>query len=71
MKTYMYVDAFNLYFGCVKGTPHKWLDLSNRSGMWRLDPAGSPSANPIQGQLSPVFLKLLTQNSFRRFGNPS
>jgi hypothetical protein len=28
MKTYVYVDAFNLYFGCVKGTPHKWLDLS-------------------------------------------
>ena len=28
MKTYVYIDAFNLYFGCVKGTPHKWLDLS-------------------------------------------
>jgi len=28
MKTYVYIDAFNLYFGCVKGTPYKWLDLS-------------------------------------------
>jgi hypothetical protein len=28
MKTYVYVDAFNLYFGCVKNTPYKWLDLS-------------------------------------------
>jgi uncharacterized LabA/DUF88 family protein len=28
MKTYVYVDAFNLYFGCVKNTAHKWLDLS-------------------------------------------
>ena len=27
MKTYVYVDAFNLYFGAVKGTPYKWLDL--------------------------------------------
>ncbi len=25
VKTYVYIDAFNLYFGCVKGTPHKWL----------------------------------------------
>lgn len=28
MKTYVYVDAFNLYFGCVKNIPYKWLDLS-------------------------------------------
>jgi len=26
-KTYVYVDAFNLYFGAVRGTPYKWLDL--------------------------------------------
>lgn len=28
MKTYVYIDAFNLYFGCVKRTPYNWLDLS-------------------------------------------
>ena len=28
MKTYVYIDAFNVYFGCVKNTPYKWLDLS-------------------------------------------
>ena len=27
MRTYVYVDAFNLYFGCVKGTSYRWLDL--------------------------------------------
>lgn len=27
MKTYVYVDAFNLYFGAVRGTPYKWLDI--------------------------------------------
>ena len=27
MKTTVYVDGFNLYYGAVKGTPHKWLDL--------------------------------------------
>lgn len=23
----IYVDGFNLYYGCLKGTPYKWLDL--------------------------------------------
>jgi hypothetical protein len=23
----VYVDAFNLYYGCLKGTPFRWLDL--------------------------------------------
>lgn len=31
MKTYVYVDGFNLYYGAVKDTPHKWLDLARLS----------------------------------------
>jgi uncharacterized LabA/DUF88 family protein len=27
MKTIVYVDAFNLYYGAVKDTPYKWLDI--------------------------------------------
>lgn len=27
-KTVVYVDGFNLYYGCLKNTPYKWLDLS-------------------------------------------
>ena len=27
MKTFVYVDGFNLYFGCIKGTPNKWLNI--------------------------------------------
>lgn len=27
MKTIVYVDGFNLYYGCLKGTPYRWLDL--------------------------------------------
>lgn len=27
MRTIVYVDGFNLYFGCLKNTPWKWLDL--------------------------------------------
>src|SRR5438876_812465 len=28
MTTWVYVDGFNLYFGCVKGTPYKWLNIA-------------------------------------------
>lgn len=27
MGTNVYVDAFNLYYGCLRGTPYRWLDL--------------------------------------------
>ena len=27
MKTIVYIDGFNLYYGCLKGSPYKWLDL--------------------------------------------
>jgi uncharacterized LabA/DUF88 family protein len=27
MKTRIYVDGYNLYYGCLKNTPYKWLDL--------------------------------------------
>ncbi|MFC6080895.1 NYN domain-containing protein [Sphaerisporangium aureirubrum] len=27
MRTNVYIDGFNLYYGCLKGRQHKWLDL--------------------------------------------
>ncbi len=27
MRMNVYVDAFNLYYGAVKDTPYRWLDL--------------------------------------------
>lgn len=27
LRTRVYVDGYNLYYGCLKGTPYKWLDL--------------------------------------------
>jgi hypothetical protein len=28
MKTNVYIDAFNLYYGCLKQTQYRWLDLA-------------------------------------------
>jgi hypothetical protein len=33
MRTIIYVDGFNLYFGALRGTPHKWLDLHKLCGL--------------------------------------
>jgi len=27
MRTHVYVDGFNFYYGCVKGTPFRWLNF--------------------------------------------
>jgi 6-hydroxy-3-succinoylpyridine 3-monooxygenase len=27
LRTIVYVDGFNFYYGEVRGTPYKWLDL--------------------------------------------
>jgi len=27
VRTFVYIDGFNLYYGSVKGTPYRWLDL--------------------------------------------
>ena len=26
MKTFVYIDGFNLYYGCLKATPYRWLN---------------------------------------------
>lgn len=31
--TIVYVDGFNLYYGCLRGTPYKWLDLEKLCGL--------------------------------------
>jgi uncharacterized LabA/DUF88 family protein len=26
-KTYVYIDGFNFYYGCIRSSPYRWLDL--------------------------------------------
>lgn len=46
IRTYIYIDAFNLYYGQLKGKPGKWLDieckfLSHQVNMPRCDGKGN------------------------------
>lgn len=27
LRTRIYINGYNLHYGCFRGTPHKWLDL--------------------------------------------
>jgi uncharacterized LabA/DUF88 family protein len=29
LKTNVYIDGFNLYYGCIRGTPHNWLNMAS------------------------------------------
>lgn len=31
MKLIVYIDSFNLYYGCLKKTPYRWLDVNKMS----------------------------------------
>lgn len=33
MKATAYVDGFNLYYGAVKDTPYRWLDIAAMYGL--------------------------------------
>ncbi|MEE4356345.1 MAG: hypothetical protein V2I97_07730 [Desulfococcaceae bacterium] len=33
MRTHIYIDGFNFYYGAVKDTPYKWLDFKKLFGL--------------------------------------
>lgn len=37
LRTIVYIDGFNLYYGCLKNTPYKWLDLYTLFHKYLLD----------------------------------
>jgi hypothetical protein len=50
LQTNVYIDGFNLYYGCLKGTPYKWLDLD---ALCRSAAGVSPSAGDHAARLRP------------------
>src|SRR5271166_5690600 len=72
MKINVYIDGFNLYYGCLKGTPQKWLDLDafcrasfppprNQTNHIRYFTAHVTSRpnNPLQPRRQQVYLRAL------------
>lgn len=70
MRTNVYIDGFNLYYGAVKGTPYRWLDVAklsrlllpkstiNRIRYFTALVQSRPN-NPQQGQRQQTYLRAL------------
>lgn len=61
LRTRVYVDGYNLYYGCLKGTPHKWLDPLSLFG--RILPtvkANIDQLGPLKSELDPLAVKFFT-----------
>lgn len=75
MKTIVYIDGFNFYYGLLKNSPHKWLDLVKLFEDHLL-PIHSPEAELVKLKLFtvPILPKFATnkekaQNSQDRYLN--
>jgi hypothetical protein len=70
MRANVYVDGFNLYYRCLRGTPYKWLDLAklatllvpsctvNRIRYFTAHVSNDPS-DPRQSQRQQTYLRAL------------
>jgi len=61
LRTRVYVDGYNLYYGCLKGTPYKWLDPLTL--FERILPTVMASIAPngaLTSELDPLSIKFFT-----------
>lgn len=63
MRTIAYVDGYNLYYGCVKHTPYKWLDLVALIGQILRIQDPSSTLELVKYFTAPIRTKLATQGN--------
>lgn len=66
MKTRVYIDGYNLYYGCLKGTPYKWLDLVKLFSEFIL-----PSSAPKDTCLADLSIQFFTADIVEKAANSS
>lgn len=61
VRTRVYIDGYNFYYGCLKGTAFKWLDLYKLFGTHILPSAlVIKDGRPVRSELLPVAIKFFT-----------
>ena len=48
MKVNVYIDGFNLFYGMLKGTPYKWLDLEKFADSLVADDVENLGTDPMK-----------------------
>lgn len=61
LRTRVYVDGYNLYYGCLKGTSYKWLDL-----LTLFEKQILPTSAPVNTILLPLGIKFFTAKILER-----
>ncbi|MBB4225506.1 antitoxin Xre/MbcA/ParS toxin-binding domain-containing protein [Variovorax guangxiensis] len=57
LRTRIYIDGYNLYYGALKGTPYKWLDLLT---LFERHVLPSSAPGPRETELLPLAIKFFT-----------
>lgn len=57
LRTRVYIDGFNLYYGCLKGSPYKWLDPLVLFEQHVIPPSMPPGMHAV---FLPLSIKLFT-----------
>ena len=61
MRTAFFVDGYNLYYGVLHGSPHKWLDLSELlASILRIQDPGAELVS-VDYYTAPVIARLATR----------
>lgn len=60
LRTRIYVDGYNLYYGCLKGTAYKWLDLRSLFDQVLATILFAPDGDPLQFGLQVPSIKYFT-----------
>jgi 6-hydroxy-3-succinoylpyridine 3-monooxygenase len=61
LKTRVYIDGYNLYYGCLKNTPYKWLDILSLFERYILPSIlATRGGKPRRVELLPLAIKYFT-----------
>ena len=66
-RTRVYVDGYNLYYGCLKGTGYKWLDLRRLFDLVLRSVLFEAGGAPVRFELQPMAIKYFTAPILKNF----
>ncbi len=66
-RTRIYVDGYNLYYGCLKGTGYKWLDLRSLFELILRSILFEDDGVPVHFELLPLAVKYFTAPILKNF----
>lgn len=60
IRTRIYIDGYNFYYGCLKGSPYKWLDLYTLFTKYILPSVAYPPSDPSKPKYVTPVIKYFT-----------